>query len=66
MTGIVLNGRAETLEDGLTVAALLERLGIDGKIAVEINREILPRQRFSRCTINDGDVIEIVHAIGGG
>jgi thiamine biosynthesis protein ThiS len=41
-------------------------MNIDGKIAVEINREILPRSRFEDCHIKNGDVLEIVQAIGGG
>ncbi len=38
----------------------------DKRLAIEINREIVPRSEFTTTLLQDGDVIEIVHAIGGG
>ena len=38
----------------------------DNRLAIEINREIVPRSEFTTTLLQDGDVIEIVHAIGGG
>lgn len=63
---VTINGAQTDLDDGKTVAGLIEYLNLEGRIAVEVNREIVPRSRFQQFTINDGDVIEIVHAIGGG
>ncbi len=64
--GIHLNGKPLRLSSDRTVAALLRELGIQGRIAVELNREILPRSQFGRRTLCPGDRIEIVHAVGGG
>lgn len=63
---VTLNG-AQTRIDGIeTITGLLDHLELEGRIAVEVNREIVPRSEFDRFTIKDGDTIEIVHAIGGG
>lgn len=61
-----VNGEKTPLEGTQTVSNLITRLQLEGKIAVEINREILPRSQYSEHIIQDGDIIEIVHAIGGG
>lgn len=64
---ISLNGEQKTLEAGLTLGQLIEQLGLTGKrLAVEINHEIVPKSAHSSHLLKDGDVIEIVHAIGGG
>ena len=62
-----INGQDRTLPDGLTVAALIEQLGIRRRrVAVEVNREIIPRTEQVRAYLAEGDEVEIVHAIGGG
>lgn len=64
---IQLNGAAQELSTGLTVAALIEQLALTGRrIAVERNGDIVPRSQHARTALVDGDRIEIVHAIGGG
>lgn len=63
---VIINGESTQLAGPVTVAVLLQRMNIDGKVAVEINREIVPRSRFGQHQINDGDTLEIVRAIGGG
>ena len=63
---VIINGESKSLNNNTTVAALLTEMNIEGKIAVEINHEILPRSLFEEHHITDGDVLEIVHAIGGG
>jgi thiamine biosynthesis protein ThiS len=64
---LTLNGEARTVPDGLTVRALLDHLGlVEGPVAVEINREIVPRAEHVARAVADGDVIEIVHLVGGG
>jgi len=51
----------------VTVAALLAELGMAGKrVAVEVNREIVPRSRHAEHHLNDNDRVEVVVAIGGG
>ncbi len=55
------------LPDGETVAALLTRLDLTGRrVAVELNLDIVPRSQHADTTLNDGDNVEVVHAIGGG
>jgi len=63
---VTINGEQTTLDDVKTLAGLVEQLKIEGRIAVEVNLEIVPRSQFNQFVINDGDVIEIVRAIGGG
>ncbi len=64
---IRVNGEARDIDDGLTLAALLEQLELAGKrIAVERNEAIIPRARHAETVLEDGDKIEIIHAIGGG
>lgn len=64
---IQLNGESFELPDGATVAALLTRLDLAGRrIAVELNLDIVPRSQHDATTLNEGDQVEVVHAIGGG
>ncbi len=64
---IILNGEPKTLDRPVSVAALLVQLGMTGKrVAVEVNREIVPRSRHTDLQLRDNDQIEIVAAIGGG
>ena len=71
MTGapikVAVNGETRELTDAMTVAALVEMLGYGGRrIAVEVNQAIVPRSLYGQCELAEGDVIEIVQAIGGG
>jgi len=64
---IILNGEPCDIEPDLTVSQLLEQLGLAGKrLAVEIDREIVPRSRYAETPLGEGMRLEIVHAIGGG
>ena len=64
---IFVNGEPHELEAALTLEQLLESLAFSQKrIAVELNREIVPHGQYSNTQINAEDRIEIVHAIGGG
>ena len=64
---IRLNGEEHTLENVLTVNALLEALKLDArKVAVEVNLAIVPRSRYRETLIASGDAVEIVRFIGGG
>ena len=64
---IIINGTENLFEMDLTVETMVEQLGLDRrKIAVERNREIVPKTEFSSTNLCDGDEIEIVHFIGGG
>lgn len=64
---ITLNGESRRFEAPLTVAELLARTGYaQRRVAVEVNREIVPRSRHAGHALADGDRVEIVHALGGG
>jgi len=67
-----LNGEERTYAAGpggepLTLAALVESLSMKpDRVAVELNREIVPRDRWPQTQLKDGDRLEIVHFVGGG
>jgi len=62
-----INGKEETLASGITMRGLLDRLELHPvRVAVEINKELVPRATFDDTTIHDGDQIEIVTFVGGG
>ena len=64
---IRLNGEARTLPTPQTLQQLLAAEGLTGRrVAVEVNGEIVPRGRHAEHALREGDVVEIVHALGGG
>jgi sulfur carrier protein len=64
---VIINGESHVLNDGIILSALLAELEIVGKrIAVEINESIVPKSQHASTVIQQGDKIEIIHAIGGG
>jgi len=65
---ITINGNSRTFDaDITTVAALIEKLGLVGKrLAIELNGEIVPKSTFSQVSLQSGDKLEIVGAVGGG
>ena len=64
---VTLNGESTELADGITVADLVAQLELTRRrIAVEINRDIVPRDAYTARVLAEGDVIEIVQFIGGG
>ena len=64
---VTVNGSPRVIPDGLTVKDLVAHLGLSaGPLAVEINREIVPRAQHDTRAVATGDTIEIVHFVGGG
>lgn len=64
---IYLNGEARDLAPGSSVAVLLATANFaERRIAVEVNREIVPKSRHGQHVLRDGDRVEIVQAMGGG
>jgi len=64
---VVINGENRNFEAPLTLAALVQVLGMKtDRVAVELNRDIVPRDQWDRTQIADGDRLEIVHFVGGG
>jgi sulfur carrier protein len=64
---IKINGEIKEVGDGVTLEALLDLFGIKRVgIAVELNREIVPRRLHGQTLLKDGDVVEVVRMVGGG
>jgi sulfur carrier protein len=64
---LTVNGESRDVPEGLTIRDLVEHLGLtDGPVAVERNREVVPRAQHGTTPLHAGDVVEIVHFVGGG
>ena len=62
-----INGEQKEFDNGLSLAQLVERLAMKpDRVAIERNREIVPRGDWAETTLADGDRLEIVHFVGGG
>lgn len=67
MIDITVNGEKKSISQDLTMSGLLQSLGLDEKkVAIERNKEIVPKSTFGAVKIDPGDALEIVHFIGGG
>jgi thiamine biosynthesis protein ThiS len=65
--GIRVNGEHRRVQGGISVAEMLNELGLDPlRVAVERNLEIVPRGTLGQLCVEDGDDYEIVHFVGGG
>ncbi|MGH9505163.1 MAG: sulfur carrier protein ThiS [Terriglobales bacterium] len=63
---IVINGQAQTLGP-TTLSQLVEHLGMtQDRVAIELNRNIVPRTQWPETNLAEGDQLEIVHFVGGG
>jgi thiamine biosynthesis protein ThiS len=64
---LTINGEDRSLPSAASLDALVEQLGMKSdRVAIELNREIVPRDRWSQTGLRDGDRLEIVHFVGGG
>jgi sulfur carrier protein len=64
---IWVNGEARDIGEGRTLRDLVQELGLDPQgVAVEVNREVVPRGSHADYRIQEDDRIEVVRAIGGG
>ena len=65
-----INGEEREFTDApvpFTLARLIETLGMKAdRVAVELNRDIVPRDRWAQTALNEGDRLEVVHFVGGG
>ena len=62
-----VNGKTVSMPAVSSLSTLLQQLSLgQGNIAVELNREIVPRSQYDSVQLTDGDQLEIVQAIGGG
>ena len=65
---LLINGEErEFAAEGFTLAALVEQLGMKSdRVAIELNRDIVARDRWPGTLLAEGDRLEIVHFVGGG
>ena len=64
---VVVNGQPRTVPAGTTLTVLIAELGLgDRRVAVERNREVVPRAQHPTTTLADGDRLELVTFVGGG
>jgi sulfur carrier protein len=64
---LTVNGEPHDVPAGLSLAALLARLGVaGGRVAVEVNEDVVPRGAYDAHVLAAGDRVEIVHFVGGG
>lgn len=64
---VVVNGKPLPFPAGISIADLLQKIGIQGRaIAVEVNEQIQPATDFAQRTLLDGDTLEVVTLVGGG
>jgi sulfur carrier protein len=64
---LTVNGAEREVPDGITVQGLVAHLGLaGGPVAVERNLEVVPRAEHPKALLHEGDVVEIVHFVGGG
>lgn len=69
MLTIIVNGEKKSINTSMTIAHLLDSMGIDvnkNKIAVELNHTICPKSQHAYTQVYDHDKIEIITAVGGG
>ncbi len=64
---ISVNGDEKEYAQQIKLQALIEEMSLEGKrYAVEVNREIIPKRQHPDYQLSEGDVVEVVHAVGGG
>ena len=64
---VIVNGKQMTVKLKFSLKNLVDRLKLPiGKVAIELNRQIVNKKNISRVLLKTGDKIEVVHFIGGG
>jgi sulfur carrier protein len=64
---LTINGEKRDVPESVVPRELLEHLGIPaGRVVVQVNLKVLRREQLSATTLKDGDVVEIIHFVGGG
>ena len=64
---VTVNGAERTFPDGITLGQLVRELGLEkNPIAVELNLQVVPRDRHGETRLSEGDRLEIVTLVGGG
>jgi len=64
---IKINGKFSIINESLSLSIFLKQLKIPiKKVAIELNREIIDKNKMNKIKLKENDKIEIVHFIGGG
>ena len=64
---LTVNGESRAVPAECTLRGLLQLLDLEGqRVAVAVNRDVVPRSAFASCQLATGDRIEILEAVGGG
>lgn len=64
---ITLNGERKDVPDRTTAAGLLQQLDIKpGHVVVEVDMDVIPRERLDECELRDGATVELIKFVGGG
>jgi thiamine biosynthesis protein ThiS len=64
---LVINGQKQIIKDGTTIIKLLDELKINRlSVAVELNLDIVPKNKYDGTILNEGDKLEIISFVGGG
>jgi thiamine biosynthesis protein ThiS len=64
---LTINGESREFDAVSTISELVSQLGMKAdRVAVELNRDLIPRDRWAETQLSEGDKLEIVHFVGGG
>jgi len=64
---IKLNGKARAVTEGITILQLLEELRLQpARVAVQVNLDIVKRERYGEVVLNQGDTVEVLTFMAGG
>ena len=67
MISIICNGQKRDIPEGMTTAGLVEELGVTAlRFAVEVNREVVSKERLGDVVLSSGDEVNVVTLVGGG
>ncbi len=67
MINVQLNGEVRQTSVGISLSALLDQFSLPKqRVAVELNRTVVRKQDWTSIVINEDDVIEVIHFVGGG
>jgi thiamine biosynthesis protein ThiS len=67
MITIVLNGESRKIDNGVSLDRLLDLFSLPRqRVAVELNRSVVRRGDWPDTNVGDGDIIEVIHLVGGG
>lgn len=67
MVTMVLNGEKHEIEHEVTLDRLLDLFSLPKqRVAIELNKTVIPRQDWEKTQVNDADAIEVIHFVGGG